>query len=525
MWETRVCGASVPHRVWRLPEVLSVIAGYCARSDLVNLGLVCKDWHGIVIPGLWRRVRLNTGTDIDRCTKYRQWIVAVESIFETWLLRLLPLLPNLRELVLHDVERPDALAVLFDLPIRALKLNPDSEWTWDVCWGPSVDRARARSFLHRLTSIDFGLLRMSLNTEMTVLQDAAHEGLRKVNFGLYLLSETGIDRWMKYSHWIVTVESPFKTWLLRLLPLLPNLRELVLHDVENLDEALAALFDLNIRVLKLNRHDDVGWWGFYWSPSEDRVRARTFLHRLVSIDFGDNPLELSDDGNMDPTIIQDAIHEGLQKISFGTSFDLTIDLLSAPHHLTVLCAPYPRNPESFFRIIADHCPHLRALSCPDLVMDSDPQWAATLVENFRYFMRRRGAQLVALEFSMAQGGIEELIEATMQECHSLEYFAPEDMLCRFHPELLNSFLSQCGRRLKYLTLTMAVALGAEEWIEDFFGTQLPILCPNMRIGRFLVWTGGRDRRVLYYGAGRWEWGEGSEKIIPHGYFDHTRYLE
>ncbi|KAJ3064805.1 hypothetical protein HK102_008097, partial [Quaeritorhiza haematococci] len=196
-----------PHRVWRLPEVLGIIVGYCAQSDLVILSLVCKDWYSIAGPPLWRRVRLNTGTDIDRCTKYRHWIVAVESIFERWLLRLLPLLPNLRELVLHDVEHPDALAALFDLPIRALKLNPDSKWTWDVCWGPLVDRARARSFLHRLTSIDFGLLRMSLNTDMTVLQDAAHEGLRKVNFGLYLLSETGIDRWMKYSHRRVSIRT------------------------------------------------------------------------------------------------------------------------------------------------------------------------------------------------------------------------------------------------------------------------------------------------------------------------------
>ncbi|KAJ3069793.1 hypothetical protein HK102_006838, partial [Quaeritorhiza haematococci] len=266
MCETRASG---PHRV--LPELLDIIAGYCARSDLVNLGLVCKDWYSIVIPRLWRHVRIKTSID---CTNY--------------------------------------------------------------------------------------------------------------------------------CHWIVTVESPFEPWLLPLLPLLPNLRELFLHDVKILGNALAALFDLNIRVLKLDISNNVDYWDFYWDPSVDRACARSFLHRLVSINFGNG----MHDRDTDITIIQDAIHEELQKIHFGMSFNLPFNLLSAPHHLTVICATYPENPASFFEIIADHCPHLRALSCLDLVWcaDNEPN---PLVESFRYFIKQRGAQLVALQYSMTQGGIEE----------------------------------------------------------------------------------------------------------------------
>ncbi|KAJ3080208.1 hypothetical protein HK102_003217, partial [Quaeritorhiza haematococci] len=380
-----------PHRLWGIPEVIRIIAAYCDPRVFV---LVCKDWYRIARPLLWRRVRLGDSTDVAKC--------------------------------------------------------------------------------------------------------------------------------MDHLHWIVTVESPFEMWLVLLLPLLPNLRELVLHNVEILDATLAVLFDLNIRVLKLDRSDDVDCWDFYWIPpiDRDRVRARSFLHRLVSIDFGNG---LFDGGEL--TIIKDAMHEGLRKINFGVSFDLPIDLLSAPHHLTVLCAAYPRNPESFFRIIADHCPHLRALSCPDLVMDDDPDWAAELVENFRYFMKRRGAQLVALQFSMEQGDIEELFEATMQECRSLEWFGIEDTRYRFDPDLFTSFLERCGRRLKYLTMDVggSVEGGAEKWVKDFFGTQLPILCPNMRRGCFRVGIssddGKWDGHVLYKGEGKWE--EKVEKIMTHGYFDHT----
>ncbi|KAJ3080933.1 hypothetical protein HK102_002696 [Quaeritorhiza haematococci] len=405
MCETRAFG---PHQV--LPELLDIIAGYCTRSDLVNLGLVCKNWHGIVVPRLWRRVRLKHSTGI-RCVKYRHWIVGVESPFE-------PL------------------------------------------------------------------------------------------------------------------------WLLPLLSLLPNLRELFLHDVKNLD-ALATLFDLNISVLKISQHRDVNW-NFCWEPSVDRVRARSFLHRLVSIDFGEAiheiPTESEGIHNIPPesTIIWDAVHKGLQKIGFGASFVLPIDLLSVPRRLTVFCAPCTQIPETFFRIIADHCPHLRALSCSDLPMDCDPHshWAVMLVESFRYFMRRRGARLVALEFSMLAGDIDELFEAAMLECHSLEYFAIKYLCDPLDPEQLNYFLSQCGHSLKYLTIFVEgyVEGGAEKWIKDLFGMQLPIRCPNIRIGRFRVKISGDDGErkgyVVYHAAGRWKWSDEtiSECFDHHGYFDHTTYL-
>ncbi|KAJ3057760.1 hypothetical protein HK102_010892, partial [Quaeritorhiza haematococci] len=215
-----------------------------------------------------------------------------------------------------------------------------------------------------------------------------------------------------------------------------------------LDDTLPTLFDLNISVLKISQHHEVDCWNFYWGPLVDRVRACSFLHHLISIDF-DGSRNLS--GNTESTIVQDAIHKKLRKINFGTSFDSPLNLLSAPHHLTVLCAPYVLHPKRFFRIIADHCPHLRALSCPDL-HQYDPPDDWPLVESFRYFMRRRGAQLVALEFSMAQGDIEPLFEATLQECRLLEYFGLEDPWDRLHPEQLNSFLSQCSNRLKYLAI-------------------------------------------------------------------------
>ncbi|KAJ3062256.1 hypothetical protein HK102_008828, partial [Quaeritorhiza haematococci] len=283
MCETRASG---PHQLWRLPELLGIIAGYCARSDLVTLGLVCKDWHSVVGPRLWRRVRLEPSTGLG-CVKYRHWIVAVES---------------------------------------------------PLCLVP-------------------------------------------------------------------------------LLTLLPNLRELVLHGVKNLDDTLPTLFDLNISVLKIRQERDTysDWnWNFRWGSLVDRVSARSFLHRLVSIDFGAGIHGTT----AESTIIRDAIHKKLRKIDFGANFRLPIDLLSAPHHLTVLCSRCPETPETFFRIIADHCPHLRALSCPDMQMgdDLDSHWAVMRVESFRYFMTRRGAQLVALEFSLLQGDIEPLFGAMM--CHS-----------------------------------------------------------------------------------------------------------
>ncbi|KAJ3067389.1 hypothetical protein HK102_007427 [Quaeritorhiza haematococci] len=335
-------------------------------------------------------------------------------------------------------------------------------------------------------------------------------------------NSTDIAKCIKHRHWIVTIKSPFERWLLPLLPFLPKLCELVLYDVKVLGNALAALFDLNtIRVLKLDSSGKVDW-RFYWGPSVDRVRARSFLHRLVSIDFGlGMPYQY---GTAKMTIIEDVMHEGLRKIDFGGLFEfgsnLPIDYLSAAQNLTVICVS-TNIPESFFRIVADHCPHLRAFRCLEL--------SHSLVESFRYFMKQRGAQLVALQYSMTQGGIEELFEATMQECRSLEWFEPEDMWHRFHPDIFTRFLERCGRRLKYLAMDVAgcVEGGAERWVEDFFGTQLPILCPNMQRGWFRVGIrgddGDRDGHVVYYGEGRWE--KKAEKIMTHGYFDHTRYLE
>ncbi|KAJ3051513.1 hypothetical protein HK102_012061, partial [Quaeritorhiza haematococci] len=287
---------------------------------------------------------------------------------------------------------------------------------------------------------------------------------------------------MKYRHWIVTVESPLEPWLLPLLPLLPNLRELFLHDLKILGDTLATLFDLNIRVLKLDSSGTS--WDFRWGPSVDHVRARSFLHRLVSMDFGlGMPYQY---GTAKMTIIEDVMHEGLRKIDFGGLFEfgsnLPIDYLSAAHHLTVICVS-TNIPESFFRIVADHCPHLRAFRCLNLRHNGSTN---PLVEGFRYFMTRRGAQLVALQLSMAQGGSKRLFEATMQECDSLEWFGIE-VWYRFHPDLFTSFLERCGRRLKYLTMDVGGYVeGAEKWVEDFFGMQLPILCLNMRRGCFRV---------------------------------------
>ncbi|KAJ3063362.1 hypothetical protein HK102_008501, partial [Quaeritorhiza haematococci] len=322
-------GSNATHQLWHVPELVDIIASYCDRSILASLGLVCKAWYRIATPRLWRHARLKTSID---CTNYR--------------------------------------------------------------------------------------------------------------------------------HWIVTVESPFEPWLLPLLPLLPNLRELFLHDVKNLD-TLATLFDLNIRVLKLDR-GKAGWWNFCWGPSVDRVRARSFLHRLVSIDFGLGMTCWYDTTKM--TVIEDVMHEGLRKIDFGMSFDLRFDLpidyLSAAQNLTVICMS-TNIKENFFRTIADHCPHLRAFRYLNLVIEN---YAKTrLVESFRYFMKQRGAQLVALKYSMTQGGIEELFEATMQECRSLEWFEPTDMRHRFHLDLFTRFLERCGHRLKHLTMDVAgcVEGGAE----------------------------------------------------------------
>ncbi|KAJ3061058.1 hypothetical protein HK102_009265 [Quaeritorhiza haematococci] len=388
---------------WVLPELLGIIAGYCARSDLVNLGLVCKDWHSVVVPRLWRCVRLKPSTGIG-FVKYRHWIVAIESPFEPlWLLPLLSLLPNLRELFLRDVKNLDALAALFDLNISVLKINRsnDSYVEWNFCWGPSVDRVRARSFLHRLVSIDFGCRWPCNKTKMTIIEDIMHKGLRKINFGM--------------------------------------------------------LFDFE-----------------YWP----------------------------------------------------------IDHLSAAP-LTVIRVIWPKNPASFFRIIADHCPHLRALGCLGLESCGSDS-ANPPVESFRYFMKQRGLQLVALQYTMdgySKMARAELFEVIIQGCRSLEWFDAEDMWHRFHPDIFTRFLERCGHRLKYLA--MGVAGCAENWVEDFFGTQLPILCPNMRRGWFRVGISGDDdkrrRRVLYKGEGRWEgeeeWEWGEEEIMTYGYFDHTRYLE
>ncbi|KAJ3061964.1 hypothetical protein HK102_008919, partial [Quaeritorhiza haematococci] len=180
-------GSNAPHQLWRVPELVDTIASYCDRSVLASLGLVCKAWYRIATPRLWRHVRIKNSNDIDKCKNHRDCIVTVESPFEPWLLLLLPLLPNLSELFLHDVTNLDTLAALFDLNIRVLKLDKGKAGWWDFNWGPSVDRVRARSFLHRLVSIDFGLVIPYWydTMKMTVIEDVMHEGLRKIDFGMF----------------------------------------------------------------------------------------------------------------------------------------------------------------------------------------------------------------------------------------------------------------------------------------------------------------------------------------------------
>ncbi|KAJ3059618.1 hypothetical protein HK102_009902, partial [Quaeritorhiza haematococci] len=257
--------AAGSNALWRVPEVIGIIASYCDPRVLASLGLVCKAWYRIARPLLWRHVRIENSTDIGKCIDHRHWIVTVECPFEPWLLPFLSLLPNLRELFLHNVKiLGDALAALCDLNIKVLKLDSSGTF-WNFRWDPSVDRVRARSFLHRLVSIDFGL---------------------------------GMSRW-----------------------------------------------------------DDT---------------------TIVSLDFG---LGMPRDDNTKMTIIEDVMHEGLRKIDFGLlsdfGFNLPIDYLSAAHHLTVICVS-TKIPESFFRTIADHCPHLamRAFRCLDLRRDdfAKPDW-------------------------------------------------------------------------------------------------------------------------------------------------------
>jgi len=96
------CIRMTPGAPLELPEIASVVAGYCRRQDLAQCLRVCKPWYLSFLPCLWKDVTIKRASETLSSTlwSHRQLIasIAISKVF--WLDHIFHY-PNLRRLTLQ----------------------------------------------------------------------------------------------------------------------------------------------------------------------------------------------------------------------------------------------------------------------------------------------------------------------------------------------------------------------------------------------------------------------------------------